>query len=98
MSRFVHNGQIYLKKTSGDFGLYSLRVATGGWIGLIFAHLFQRMFGFQNLLFFFVIVLMTGALVRVSKNWGLVSVFIFNLICILVGALLRMYLEVAPGM
>lgn len=97
MGQMINKMQFQVKKTSNDFGTYILRVITGGWLGMVFAHIFQLLFGFGNLLFFFVIVLSTGAVVKMTRGWGFVSVIIFNLFCILVGALLRMYVMVAPG-
>ncbi len=89
--------QFQMKKSSGDMGTYIFRVLTGGWIGMVFAHLFQMIFAFENFLFLFVIVLMTGVIVRMTKGWGFFSVVILNLFCILIGALLQMYVQVAPG-
>lgn len=97
MGEMINKVQFRMKKTSGDMGTYLLRVATGGWIGMVFAHLFQMIFAFENFLFFFVIVLMTGTIVRITRGWGFFSIIILNLFCILVGILLQMYIKVAPG-
>ena len=97
MSEMMSRVQFQMKKRSSDFGTYIFRVMTGGWIGLVFAHLFQLIFAFETLLFLFVIVLMTGVIVRITKGWGFFSVILLNLFCILVGALLQMYVQVAPG-
>ena len=97
MSEVLNKVNFHVKKTSNDFGTYIFRVLTGGWIGMVFAHLFQMIFAFENFLFFFVIVLVTGAIVRITRGWGFFSVVILNLFCILVGALLQMYVKVAPG-
>ena len=97
MGEIVNKIQFQVKKSSNDFGTYFFRVLTGGWIGLIFAHFFQMIFGFGDFLFFFVIVLGTGSIVRVTKGWGFFSVMFFNLFCILVGILLQMYIKIAPG-
>ena len=97
MGEMINKMQFQVKKTSNDFVTYIFRVLTGGWIGLVFAHFFQYIFAFENFLFFFVIVLMTGAVVRATRGWGFFSVFILNLFCILLGILLQVYLQVAPG-
>lgn len=97
MADMINKMQFHVKKSSNDLGTYFLRVMTGGWIGMIFAHFFQMIFEFENFLFFFVIVLMTGAIVRVTKGWGFFSVVILNLFCILIGILLQMYVTIAPG-
>lgn len=97
MSELISKVQFQVKKRSNDFGTYFFRVMTGGWIGLVFAHLFQMVFQFENLLFLFVIVLMTGVVVRITRGWGFISIILLNLFCVLVGSLLQMYLQVAPG-
>ncbi len=97
MGEMISRVNFQVKKKSGDFGTYVFRVLTGGWIGMVFAHLFQLIFEFENFLFLFVIVLMTGAVVRVTKGWGFFSIVLLNLFCILVGTLLQLYVKVAPG-
>lgn len=97
MSDILNKVQFQVKKRSSDMGTYIFRVLTGGWIGMVFAHLFQMVFGFGNLLFLFVIVLMTGVIVRITKGWGFIGIILLNLFCVLVGALLQMYVQVAPG-
>ena len=97
MSQLINKVQFQVKNSSAHFGTYIFRVLTGGWIGMVFAHLFQGIFAFENFLFLFVIVLMTGTIVRITRGWGFFSVVILNLFCILVGILLQMYIQVAPG-
>lgn len=97
MGEMINKVQFQVKKSSSDLGTYFFRVMTGGWIGMVFAHFFQMIFEFENFLFMFVIVLMTGAIVRVTKGWGFFSVVILNLFCILIGILLQMYVTIAPG-
>ena len=97
MGELINKMNFQVKKSSNDIGTYIFRVFTGGWIGLIFAHFFQMIFGFENFLFFFIIILMTGAIARITRGWGFFSVVILNLFCILVGALLQMYIKIAPG-
>lgn len=97
MGEMMSKMQFQVKKSSSDLSTYIFRVLTGGWVGMIFAHIFQMIFEYGNFLFFFVIVLMTGSIVRVTKGWGFFSVIILNLFCILIGVLFRMYIIVAPG-
>ncbi len=97
MGEMISKVQFQVKKKSSDMGTYIFRVLTGGWIGMVFAHLFQMIFEYGNFLFLFVIVLMTGVIVRITRGWGFISVILLNLFCILIGALLQMYVHVAPG-
>ncbi len=97
MGEMINRVNFQVRKKSGDFGTYIFRVLTGGWIGMVVAHLFQMIFEFENFLFLFVIVLMTGAIVRVTRGWGFLSIVLLNLFCILLGTLLQLYVQVAPG-
>lgn len=97
MGEMLNKVQFQVKKSSNDLGTYFFRVMTGGWIGMVFAHFFQMVFAFENFLFLFIIVLMTGVIVKITKGWGFFSVVILNLFCILVGILLQMYVTMAPG-
>ena len=97
MSEIVNKMQFQVKKSSSDFGTYFCRVLTGGWIGLIVAHVFQMIFEFENFLFFFMIFLSTAVVVRVTRGWGFIPIIILNLFCILIGILLQMYIKIAPG-
>lgn len=97
MGEMINKIQFQAKKSSGDLGTYFFRVLTGGWIGMVFAHFFQMIFEFENFLFLFVIILMTGVIVRITKGWGFFAVVILNLFCVLIGILLQMYVTIAPG-
>lgn len=97
VGQLINKMHFQVKRTSNHFGTYIFRVITGGWIGAVFAHLFQIILGFENFLFFFVIVMTTGAVVRVTRDWGFFSITILNLFCILIGILLQMYIKIAPG-
>ncbi len=101
MSEFVGKMQSGLKKTSSDVLLFSIRLISGAILGLTFGLVVQEVLGKadnENLFgFLFVIVVTTGAFLRISKSWGLTAVMIFDLICALVGICLRLYIMVAPG-
>jgi hypothetical protein len=101
MIEFVGKMQSGLKKTSGDVFLFSIKLVSGAVLGLTFALIMQEIMGKadnENLFgFFFVIVVTTAAFLRISKAWSLTAVAIFDLICVLLGICLRLYIMVAPG-
>jgi hypothetical protein len=101
MSELVGKMQTQFRKTSSDAALFGLKLVSGGVLGLTFALVMQEVLGKaegENLLaFFFVIVVTTAAFVRISKSWGYASVLVFDLICVLLGLVLRLYIMVAPG-
>jgi hypothetical protein len=102
MSELVGRMQDNFKKTSSDLFLFALKFLSGGVLGLTFALIMQEVLGKaedENLLaFFFVIIVTTGAFIRISKSWGLTATLIVNLVLVLIGMILRMYIMVAPGL
>lgn len=101
MSEFVGKMQSGIKNTSSQIGLFTLKLLSGGVLGLTFALIMQEILGKgegENLLaFFFVIVTTAAVFLRIAKTWGLTAILIFDLICILLGMVLRMYIMVAPN-
>lgn len=97
MSRLVDDFQYRMKGASTGLAVFAFRAATALILGLTFALIFQVMIGYQMLGFSFVIVAVTMAFLRISRAWGGVAILVFNLICVLIALLLRMYILVAPG-
>lgn len=100
MSELVGRMQSGLKKTSSDVGLFSLKLLSGAVLGLTFGLVMQEIMGKadnENLIaFFFVIVVTTAAFLKITKPWGLTATLVFDLICVLAGMVLRLYIMVAP--
>jgi hypothetical protein len=85
-------------KSSGvSFILLVLKLLSGLIIGLTFAIMFQEIAQFGQLSFLFIIVLVTTLFAKLTKSWGFVTLIIFDLICVLVAMLLRMYILIGPG-
>ena len=101
MREFVGNMQSGLKKTSGDVVLFSIKLISGSILGLTFSMIMQEILGKadnDNLFaFFFVIVVTAAVFLRIAKAWSLTAIAIFDLICVLLGICLRLYIMVAPG-
>ena len=97
MNKYVVVMQNNLKKSSGSVFNFVLKVLSGALIGLTLALIGQEVFKFGNFLFVFVIMMTTSVFLVVSRKWTTMVVFIFNLFCVLLALLLRMYALVAPG-
>lgn len=89
--------QYKLKASSTSLALFFFRLVTGLWVGLTLALIGQEIMSYGDFAFIFAIVVLTAAFLKMSKPWQWVGVGVFNLICILIGLLLRMYILVAPG-
>ncbi len=101
MSEMVDRMQARFKKSSGDFFTFTLKVVTGLVVGLVLALVLHEMLGHKEgeatITFYFVIAVVTAVFMRISKNWTLPVVLVFDLVCILIGIILRLYIMVAPG-
>ena len=97
MKKYVLVMQNNLKKSSGSLFCFFLKLLAGSMIGLTLALIGQEVFHYQNFLFIFVVISTIMIFLIISKNWTTMVIGIFNLFCILLGLLLRMYALVAPG-
>lgn len=97
MAQLIQNVQVRLKKSSQNFALFTCKLASGLVLGLVFAIAGEQIMGYGNFSFWFVAVLFTGVFIRVSKPWSFGGLMVYNLVCVLLGLLLRMYVLIAPG-
>jgi hypothetical protein len=93
----ISNVQDRFKSSSSALGLLAFKVFTGLFLGLTFALIGQEVIQYGVFSFCLVITVVTLSLLRIVKAWGWTQVMIFNLICVLTGLLLRMYILIAPG-
>lgn len=96
-ARFISNVNEKIKTTSSTAALFSLKAVSGLFVGLTLALIGEEAIGYGVFSFVLVILCTTGAILRMSKKWGWVHLLIFNLICVLLGLCLRMYILIAPG-
>ncbi len=73
-----------------------LRLVTGLLLGLTLALIGQELMGYGTFALLFVMVVVVAALMKILANWSIGQILIFDLICVLVVMLLRMYILVAP--
>jgi hypothetical protein len=96
-TRFISNVNEKIKTTSSTAALFALRTLSGLFVGLTLALIGEEAIGYGVFSFVLVILTMTATILRISKKWGWIHLLIFNLICILLGLCLRMYILIAPG-
>ncbi len=97
MSEIMQNLQMRLKSTSTGLMVFIFKLLSAWVLGYTMALIAQEIFGTGTVWFTFVVVAYMVAFLMVSRNWSGFSVLVFDLICVLVGLLLRMYIMVAPG-
>jgi len=97
MGELLGSVQTKLKSSSKGILLLIFKSCTGFLLSLTFALVGQEVLGFNSLAFIFMMVVVVGVFLRIARSWGFVGTLVFNLVCVLVGMLLRMYILVAPG-
>ena len=97
MGEFIQNVQIKFKQSSAGVFTLLFRLFTGFMLGLTFTLAGQEIFGYNTFSFWLVVVCIGGVFLKISNRWSFGGVLIFNLVCVLVGMLLRMYVVFAPG-
>jgi hypothetical protein len=65
-------------------------------LGVTLAMVFQELTGFGTLAFVFVLLAVGVGFFRVMLNFSLWATLVFDLVCVLVALLLRMYILMAP--
>lgn len=73
-----------------------LRSVTGFFFGLTLGLVAQTLIGFGSLSLFFFVIVSVGLFVRLLANWSIPQILVFDLICVLVAMLFRMYILHAP--
>jgi hypothetical protein len=97
MGQFVDAMQLRFKKSTSDLVTLGARLISGFLLGLTFTLAGQEAIGYGAFAFWFVIIMVMGVFLRISRKWRLLGVLIFDLICVLIGMLLRLYVIMAPG-
>lgn len=97
MGQMAAKFQEKIKQTSNGAILMVARLITGLLLGTTLSLIGQEIFAYESLLYVFVIVVITGLFMKTTKTWNWTPLFVFNLICVLVAMLLRMYILIAPG-
>ena len=86
-----------VKGSSSSIVLFIFKLMSGAIFGLTFALVGEELVGYGTFSFVFILVLFNGVFFRIAKGWSYIGVFVFDLVCVLVGLLLRMYIVIAPG-
>jgi len=97
MANFVHNLQDRVKTSTNAAALVTFKLLTGFFVGLTLALIGEQIVGYGWFSLTLVIVITMASLLRIARHWSWMHVLIFNLICVLIGLLLRMYILIAPG-
>lgn len=75
---------------------WTFKVITALLLGMTMAMIGQEIVKYEFIAFLFVMFLTAGIVLRLLKSFSIVNVIVFNLICVLVGMSLRLYIQIAP--
>jgi hypothetical protein len=73
-----------------------LRLLSGFFLGLTLSLIGQELIGYGTFALIFSTVVVLAIVMKLMSQWSFAQIFIFDLICVLVAMLLRMYILVAP--
>ncbi|MEK2643732.1 hypothetical protein [Bdellovibrio sp. BCCA] len=96
MRGLASSAQEGVKSSTLSFFHFTLRFVTGILLGLVLGLIGQELVGYGTFALLFVMVVILGIIMKVLSNWSMGQILIFDLICVLVAMLLRMYILVAP--
>ena len=96
MKGLANNMQEGVKSSSMSLFNLFLRVVTGLMLGLTLGLIGQELIGYGTFALLFCVVVIMAVIIKALANWSIGQILIFDLICVLVAMLLRMYILVAP--
>ena len=97
MANFISNAQERFKTSSSAISLLAFKAISGAVLGLTLALIGEEIIRYGVFSFVLVTVVTTGCLLRIAKSWTWTHILIFDLIYVLIGLVLRMYILIAPG-
>ncbi|MCB0408074.1 MAG: hypothetical protein KDD34_07720 [Bdellovibrionales bacterium] len=97
MAKVIMSIQNGVKTSSSHISIFILKVVSAFIVAVTVSLIFQEMIGFGTFSFVLISITVLLGLVKMMSRWGLALVLVFDLICILIALLLRMYVLIAPG-
>lgn len=97
MGQILSNMQFQIKKSSTTLGLVIFKLIWGFFLGLTLTMIGQQILGYGQYMFWFVIAIAMAVFMKLVKSLGFTGMFIVVFVCVLVGLLLKLYVQVAPN-
>lgn len=96
VSSMAQSAQAKAKTSAQSFVQISFRLVTGFFIGLTLALIGQELTGYGSFSLIFLNLVVMGLFFRLSQNWTMIKILVFDLVCLLVIQILKMYILIAP--
>jgi hypothetical protein len=84
------------KTTSISLVGFSLRLVSGFFLGLTLSLIGQQLVGYQTVSLLFILAIVTSVFMKLTSSWTISKTLIFDLVFILIGQILKMYIYLAP--
>lgn len=97
MSSLIDSLQDRARSSTSAAALWAVKGFVGLILGLTVGLIGDEVFQYGWFSLIFIMLVVTGLLLRVTRSWSWPQILIFSFICVLIGLLLRMYILVAPG-
>lgn len=94
---FSNDLQAGAKNASHSLAHAILRILSGFLIGVVLALIVQELTHSGTFMLLFLTTVFTAAIFKALSRFSMMQIFIFDLICVLLGTVLRMYILIAPG-
>ena len=95
LNQWMDQMQMGVKKSTTSFFTLFVKLVSGFMVGLTAALVGQELIAFGNFSFMLMLVTVWGLVLRGLWKMSFVGVIVFDLICVLVALLFRMYLLMA---
>ena len=96
LKNIASNMQQTAKNTTVTLTHRLLRIVSGFFIGLVLALIIQQLAQGQLLMLIFLTVLFMAIIYKLLAKMQIVHILIFDLVCVLIATVLRMYIMIAP--
>ncbi|MBL7544483.1 MAG: hypothetical protein JNL11_11760 [Bdellovibrionaceae bacterium] len=96
MAAMAQGAQTRAKSSAYMFMQISFRLVTGFFLGLTISLIGQELTGYGSFSLVFLNLVVMGLFFKLSQNWNMVKILVFDLVCLLVIQILKMYILVAP--
>lgn len=96
VTSMAQGAQSKAKSSAHSLMQITFRLVTGFFLGLTIALIGQELTGYGSFSLIFLNLVVLGLFFRLSQNWNMVKILVFDLVCVLVIQILKMYILIAP--
>lgn len=94
---FSNDLQMGAQKATHSLTHIILRLVSGLFIGAVLGLIIQELTQSGQLMLVFLVVAIAATLFKALSRFSMFQIFVFDLICVLIGTVLRMYILIAPN-